>query len=177
MLGALKRFFRGKSMTTILAGHVAPAFELKATDGKKASLAESLKKGPAVLAFYKVSCPVCQFTFPFLERIHKAYGTEKVSVLGISQDDARDSRAFMQEYGVSFPSLIDDRGYPVSNAYGLTNVPTVFLVTPDGKAKVSSIGFSKKDLETISSEIAKHTGQPAAPVFRADEVVPDYKPG
>ena len=36
------------------------------------------------------------------------------------------SRDFAHEFGVTFPVLIDDAGYPVSNAYGLTSVPTYF---------------------------------------------------
>ena len=79
--------------------------------------------------FFKVSCPVCQYTFPFLERMHKAYGDKKVAIVGISQDDQRDTAAFLKEYGVTFPTLLDDpNGYAVSNAYGLTNVP---VVVPD----------------------------------------------
>jgi hypothetical protein len=72
---------------------------------------------------------------------------------------------------------MDGQGYPASNAYGLTNVPTVFLISPDGKVRVSSVGFSKNDLETIAAELAQHTGKPLAPVFLPGEVVPDYKPG
>jgi peroxiredoxin len=97
--------------------------------------------------------------------------------VGISQDDARDTKEFWNECGITFPALIDDDGYPVSNQYGLTNVPTVFLIAPDGTVRVSSVGFSKADLEQISSELGKHLGRAPALVFRPDEVVPDYKPG
>jgi peroxiredoxin len=164
-------------MTTITEGKTAPAFALADTEGRKHTLEEMLKTGPAVLAFYKVSCPVCQFTFPFLERIHRACASDKARVIGISQDDAQDSREFMQEFGLSFPSLVDESGYPVSNAYGLTYVPTVLLVAPDGKVQVSCVGFGKKELEQISAEMARASGRPPAPVFLPGESVPDYKPG
>jgi hypothetical protein len=100
-----------------------------------------------------------------------------VTVWAISQDNARDTHEFWQEYGLSFPALLDEEGYPASNAYAITNVPTVLLVGSDGKARVSGNGFSKKDLETISAQIAAHVGQPVAPVFLPGENVPDYKPG
>ncbi len=164
-------------MSTLTAGDPAPAFELATTDGSRLSLPSQLKKGPVLLAFYKSSCPVCQFTFPFLERIHKAYPADQVTVLGISQDDDRDTKDFMQEYGLTFPLAIDDRGYPASNAYGLTNVPSLFLVTPDQKIRLSSVGFSKKDIERVSRELAEHVGKPILQVFRTDEVIPEYKPG
>jgi peroxiredoxin len=130
-----------------------------------------------VLAFFKISCPVCQFTFPFVQRISERFANKNVSVIGISQDDARSTKDFNQEYGVKFPTLVDDAGYPVSNAYGLTNVPTIFLITPDGTVRVSCIGFDKAALEKIAGELAQQQKASALPLFRPDEVVPDYKPG
>ncbi len=164
-------------MTTILANATAPAFALRALDGKEYSLETLLKRGPVVAAFFKISCPVCQFAFPFLERLFRRYGEDGVTFVGISQDDARATKEFCKEYGVTFPALIDESGYPVSNAYGLTNVPTVFLVDTDGTVKVSSVGFDKKDLETIAKELAEHKRMAPAVLFRPDEVVPDHKPG
>ena len=164
-------------MTTVLAGHTAPAFSLPAVDGKKFSLEEALKKGPVVAAFFKISCQVCQYTFPFMERLHQAYADEPVTFWGVSQDDARDTKDFCQEYGITFPALIDQKGYPVANAYGLTTVPTVLLIAPDGTVRVSGNGFSKKELEKISAELGRHFKKPPAQVFLPDEIVPDYKPG
>ena len=164
-------------MTTILAGHHAPPFRLTDTHGNDVSLSECLKKGPVVAAFFKVSCPVCQYTFPFIERLCKVYGDERVSFLAISQDDAEDTLEFLAEYGISFPALIEHSSYAVSNSYGLTNVPTVFLIGTDGKVIVSEMGFDKEKLEAISKEIARHLGRPPAQVFHAADNVPDYKPG
>ncbi len=164
-------------MTKVLVGHQAPAFALNGMNGRGFSLAEALRKGPVVAAFFKISCPVCQFTFPFLERLHKDYGSDAVTFWGISQDDARDTKEFCDEYGITFAALIDADGYGVSNQYGLTSVPTVLLIAPDGTVKVSCVGFSRADLEEISAELARHTGKKPAAVFRPGEVVPDYKPG
>lgn len=161
---------------TIQARDKAPLFNLRDAAGSEYSLAEELRKGPVVVAFFKISCPVCQFTFPFLERMFKMYG-ENATFLAISQDDALDTREFCQEYGVTFPALIDDKGYTVSNNYGLTNVPSVFLIGADGIVKVTSIGFDKEKLEAISAELAAVAKRPAAALFRTGEIVPSYKPG
>ena len=158
-------------------GNIAPGFSLKALDGKEYSLDSLLERGPAVLAFFKISCPVCQFTFPFLQRISERFAGRSVSVIGISQDDAQSTREFNQEYAVTFATLLDGAGYPVSNAYGVTNVPTLFLLAPDRAVKVSCMGFDKAALETIAHEFARHAKIPAAPLFRPDEIVPANKPG
>ena len=164
-------------MTHIVAGNIAPGFSLKSLDQKEFSLHTLLDRGPVVAAFFKISCPVCQFTFPFLERLHKRYGSGAATFLGISQDDARSTKDFASEYGVTFPIVRDEEGYPVSNAYGLTNVPTIFLIEPDGKVKVSSMGFDKKDLEAIASALAERRKIALTPLFRPDEVIPANKPG
>ena len=164
-------------LTHLERGNSAPAFTLKALDGKSYALGEFLDKGPVVLAFFKVSCPVCQFTFPFLQRISERYSGDGISVIAVSQDDVRSTKEFNQEFGVKFSALIDDSGYPVSNAYGLTTVPTVLLIAPDGRIKIGGSGFSKNDLVSIANELAQHKNLSAVPLFRPDEVVPDFKPG
>jgi peroxiredoxin len=161
----------------IEVGKTAPEFSLAALDGKAHTLASLLQDGPVVLAFFKISCPVCQFTFPFLQRIAERFEGKSVSVVGVSQDDVRDTRDFNREYGVKFTTLVDSNGYPASNAYGLTNVPTVFLIAPDGKIRIECIGFDKVVLEKIVMDLAQHEKMSAAPLFRPDEIVPAYKPG
>lgn len=164
-------------MAHLTNGTPAPDFSLPALDGETYSLSSLLHHGPVVLVFFKISCPVCQYTFPFLQRISDGFAGKDVSLIGVSQDDVRDTKEFNQEYGVKFPTLIDRDGYPVSNAYGLTNVPTIFLVSPDGRIKVECMGFDKAALERIVAELSQHEKVSAAPLFRGDEDVPAYKPG
>src|ERR1700752_5500740 len=106
-------------LTHLEPGSLAPSFTLKGLDGKPYSLRDLLERGPVVLAFFKISCPVCQFTFPFLQRISERFTGRNAPVVGISQDDARSTKEFNREYGVKFPTLLDDTSYSVSNAYGL----------------------------------------------------------
>src|SRR5580692_714896 len=173
----MREFLGGSKMAALSAGAKAPAFALESADGKKASLTDALKKGPVVAAFFKVSCPTCQFTAPFLERLHQTYAGPKFTLWGISQDDARDTRDFFKEFDVEFPTLIDSTGYPVSNQYGITSVPSIFLISPDGKIQVTSEGFAKRDLEQIAAEVARATGATAETLFKPSEIVPEIKPG
>jgi peroxiredoxin len=165
------------TLTHVETGNAAPRFSLKALDGKQYSLDSLLERGAVVVAFFKISCPVCQFTLPFLQRISEQFAGKNVSVVGISQDDAQSTKEFNQEYGVRFLTLLDDSAYTASNAYGLTNVPTIFLIAPDGTVKVSCTGFDKAALEKIAAELAQQQKISAAPLFRPDEIVPEYKPG
>ncbi len=166
-------------MAALDAGVTAPEFTLSSVDGKQISLKESLQKGPVLLAFFKVSCPVCQYAFPFFERISQAYRGEEVTVLGVSQDDAKATKTFMKEFGVTFPVVLDDsaKGYATSSAYGLTNVPSVFLVAPEGEIEVSSVGWSKRDVEVINQRLATYRRQAAPPIWRGGESVQDFRAG
>jgi peroxiredoxin len=166
-----------ETMTNLDAGKVAPGFSLKSLEGKEYSLARAVKQGFVVVAFFKISCPVCQFTFPFIERLYKRYGGEGVTFLGVSQDDVRATRRFAEDYGVTFPMLVDEENYPVSNGYGLTNVPTTFLIDSDATVRTVCLGFDKAGLEAIANELAVRRQRPPAALFFPDEKVPVHKPG
>ena len=165
-------------MAALVEGKTAPDFSLPAMDGSKFSLKQALAKGPVVLAFFKVSCPTCQYAFPFLERIYKAYGKRTVTIVGVSQNDAKDTARFTKEFGLSFPVLLDDtKSYPVSNAYGLTNVPTVFWIAQDGEIEVSSVGWSRKEMDVVNAKAAQALGEAVKPLFHAGEQVVDFRAG
>jgi len=178
----LRNIFRkqsgGRAMAALAAGVKAPEFELQAMDGRRFVLRDELAHGPVVLAFFKVSCPVCQYAFPFFERLDRAYGHTGVRIIGVSQNDPKQTAAFTKEFGVSFPVLLDDTdSYPVSNAYGLTNVPTLFWIAQDGEIEVSSVGWVKMDFEEINRKMAEARNIPAASVFKAGEDVRDFRAG
>src|SRR5579859_5992633 len=95
-------------MAALDAGKKAPEIQLSFTDGKSFTLSAAIADKPVVAAFFKISCPVCQFAFPFLERIHKAYASKGVTIVGVSQDDKASTEAFARQFGVTFPILLDD---------------------------------------------------------------------
>ena len=165
-------------MAALANGVAAPDFELKTLDGKSFSLSAELARGPVVLAFFKVSCPTCQYAAPFLERLYKTYGSQGVTLVGVSQNNAKDTAAFNKQFGITFPVLLDDTStYPVSNAYGLTNVPTIFWIAQDGEIEVSSVAWVKADFEQINRKMAEIGKIPPATVFKPGEDVRDFRAG
>lgn len=165
-------------MSALAAGTRAPEIALPILNGKNFSLQEALQRGPVVAAFFKISCPVCQYAFPFLERLHKAYGSKNVTFIGISQDNARDTASFMKEFGATFPVLLDDpSNYAVSNDYGLTNVPSVFLIAADGEIEMSIVGWVKQEYEDLNRRLANTQKAPVAALFKPAEQVQDFRAG
>lgn len=151
------------------AGAQTPAFELADLAGGRQSLVSILQKGPALLAFYKSSCPVCQLTFPYLQRMS---ASTAVQVIGISQDNANTTQRFNQRFGVTFPTLMDESkaGYPVSNQFGIRTVPSIFLIEPDGTISTAFSGFSKREMQAVGERAGI---QPFSP----GENVPETRPG
>lgn len=165
-------------MAALTAGAKAPEFSLSAVDGSRFTLQEALKRGPVLAAFFKISCPVCQYAFPFLERVHQLHRAANVSFFGISQDDQKNTSAFLKEYGVTFRTLLDDpNGYAVSNAYGLTNVPSWFLIGQDGDIEIASVGWVRTDVEALNRKLADLQQVPLPQLFKPGEDVRDFRAG
>jgi len=143
-------------------GAVAPAFELERLGGGRGSL----PAGPVVVAFFKVSCPTCQLTFPYLERLSQG----SLPFVAVSQNDASATERFNQKFGVTFETLLDASGYPASNAFGLTNVPSLFLVEADGRVSLASMGFRKTDLAIIGERAGVEP-------FPPGDTAPEWRPG
>lgn len=150
-------------------GEKATEFRLKRLDGGDATL-ESLRAGRgALLVFFKVACPTCQFTLPFLERLSRQ---EQLPLVAISQDAAKPTREFHQEFGITLPTLLDgeEQGYRASNGFGIAHVPSLFVVEPDGTISWALEGFHKQALEDLGTRVG------VAP-FRPGEYVPEWKAG
>jgi peroxiredoxin len=153
----------------LAAGAKAPEFKLENLEGGEQRLSDILAHGPVLLALFKISCPVCQLALPYLDRAAKG---SSLQLIAVSQNDERGTERFHKAYSITMPTLLDreERGYPVSNAFGIDSVPSLFLVEPDGVISLASAGFVKKDLEAIGR-------RGGVEMFRAEEKVPEWKAG
>jgi peroxiredoxin len=161
-----------KQMRMLEAGQPAPGFELADLGGAVRALPQILAQGPALLAFFKVSCPTCQLTLPFLERIWKGRRDSTPQMIAISQDDERSTREFHKQFGITFPTLLDreEKNYPASNAFQISHVPSLFLVEPGGRISWTLEGFGRKEIAALGDKFG------VAP-FREEEYVPEWKSG
>lgn len=156
-------------MEQLPTGVPAPDFTLQALDGSVFHLAEAIAERPVVLVFFKESCPTCQLTLPYLQRIYSESGeSARFRICGISQDEPAETGAFARELGIQFEMLIDEHPYEVSAAYSLQFVPTIFVVGMDGNIQLSDYGFSKATLSEIAAPLR---------LFTTDDGLPATRPG
>ncbi|MBL8174885.1 MAG: TlpA family protein disulfide reductase [Bryobacterales bacterium] len=160
----------GKSGNSMLAaGATAPSVSLRDLAGNAVSLRQLSQEGPVLLAFFKGSCPVCQYTLPFLDR---ATDNGNIRIVCVSQDSASETTEFAQAFRLRLPMFTDNRGdgYAASNAFGITHVPSMFQLEPDGSVSHAWTGWSKSEMQSLA-------GRTGAPVIQPGEQVPAFRPG
>ena len=151
-------------------GDKALDFLLASYKGERYSLYET--SGYALLTFYKVTCPTCQLTLPFVEGMYRLYG-DKITFWGIVQDSERDIGDFTAKYNLTFPQLVDHPAYEVSQKYIVEVVPTLYLINPERIVEFVSYSFVKREIEELNRKISSLVGKEYVDVF-ADAEVPAF---
>ena len=165
----------------LLTGSAAPETRFRTPAGGSLSPAEVAAAGnglPVLLAFFKASCPVCRMTWPYLQRLHEAYGGKSVRVVGVSQDDEATSRAYYAANGAAtFDLLLDpEPTFVASNAFDVESVPLLVLLAPDGTIEDAFGGWSKKRMEALGARFASKN-VPLVPVIPPGDPVREFSAG
>jgi thiol-disulfide isomerase/thioredoxin len=129
--------------------------------------------GPALLWFYKVTCPVCQMAAPIAHSLDQAYPGR---LHGVGQDPPERLRTFDEDFGLGFRSQPDLPPYDLSNAYGVGVVPTLFLIGSDGTVVDTVESWDRDGYRRVSKGLAELLGlAPANLVIPAS--LPPFRPG
>lgn len=148
-------------------GDKAPSFTLPAVDGG-GEVTDPWTEGPTVLAFFKVSCPVCKMVAPMLTRLSEA----GVRVVAVGEDPPAAITAYNEAQDQRVPSLSQPAPYSISAAYGLEAVPTVFYIGPDGEILRALPGWNRDTW----NEMAADAGL-TEPLSTPDDGLRPFRPG
>jgi cytochrome c biogenesis protein CcmG, thiol:disulfide interchange protein DsbE len=123
-----------------LDGKRAPAFVLPALDGGRVSLAD-LRGRVVMLYFWASWCPYCAKELPTtIEAVRHEFGDRGLDVLAIDiQEPADKVAAWTKQRAVTTRVLLDAEG-AVSQLYGVTGTPTVYLIGRDGRLVAKAPG-------------------------------------
>jgi cytochrome c biogenesis protein CcmG, thiol:disulfide interchange protein DsbE len=137
VLGLLGYGLLSKNEQALAVGDPAPDKELGTLDGTGTARIADYRGEWVLVNFWASWCEPCRDEAPALERFQKSRqvaGNRGFTVLGINLDDTtEDARAFVSEYGLTYPQLRDGDGRDRKDAYGMTGFPENFLINPDGK--------------------------------------------
>jgi len=122
-------------------GFFAPGFTLDMLNRGTITLSE-LRGKIVVINFWTTWCPPCREETPALEASYEAYKDSEVVILGLNltdQDSLKDVEAFVQEFGLTYPVLLDRDG-SVGLMYQLNGLPTTFFINREGIIRTVVVG-------------------------------------
>lgn len=119
-------------------GKLAPDFTLHSLDGQEVRLSE-LRGRVVILDYWATWCPSCRSAMPGLELLYRQLKGEGLLVLGIDDENSEEQRAFLEEFGYSFSSLVDPAS-KVKNLYNARGIPTTIIIDKEGKIRSYEVG-------------------------------------
>ena len=124
---------------------VAPPFALETLDGDSLSLDDLVDRKVVLVNFWASWCEPCKEEIPILITLHEEYGERGFTVLGATVDDLpRDSRAFVEEMEIPYPSVITTPR--MREDWRLAPwLPTTFLLV-DGRIVEEWVGPQTRDV-------------------------------
>jgi len=133
----------------IQPGSAAPDFKMQTLDGKKFQFSKFAKGKTVVLDFWASWCPDCRKDAPEVVRIQQAYKQHGIEFVGVSMDtDVEALKKAVEKFGITYPQVSELKKFKetaISKAYGVKWIPSMVVVGPDGKVKLSTVLTYKVD--------------------------------
>ena len=141
-------------------GTPAPGFTAKTFDGKEVSLADF--RGKVVFVdFWASWCSPCRESLPLYDKLAADFGADDFAIIAVNLDEtASDARKFMTQHPVRYTIVQNPQG-DIPKAFGVSGMPSSYLIDRDGTIRQRHIGFNKKDLDMLRAEVNKLLGKPA----------------
>lgn len=165
-LGALiaMGYVQHRRYTPVSVGSKAPDFGAPTPDGHSLRLGE-LRGKVTLVNVWATWCPPCRYELPSLVRLYDRYHGDGLQILGVAEDDAPGYSGpngtvatFVRKNGVKFPIVLDPTGR-IQNMYGVTGLPTTFVLDRRGRIVARVLGGRDWDSGALAQEIQKLVGE------------------
>lgn len=137
-----------------IAGHPAPDFALPTLEGETVRLSD-FKGKPVLLNFWATWCGPCRAEFPDFQKA-SVDNADTLVIIGInntSTDQKDQVPAFVEEFGVTYPIVLDETG-ETAKAYGILGLPTSIFIDRNGNINEIFTGpINKAYIEAKLSEL------------------------
>jgi cytochrome c biogenesis protein CcmG/thiol:disulfide interchange protein DsbE len=124
-------------------GFQAPGFQLSDLNGENYSLDNLRGNKPVVVNFWASWCGPCRIEAPELVKLYEEYGKEiEILAVNLTKGDSVQAAAeFAEEFGFTFPVLLDKEG-KVSELFQTRAVPTTYFINKEGTIQDIIIGLA-----------------------------------
>jgi peroxiredoxin len=127
-------------------GIIPPTEDIEAIDftvttlnGKTEQLSDH--EGKVIfLNFWATWCGPCRAEVKDIDSLYGTLKEEEFMVMALSiQEEKKKVSKFMKNFDIDFPVYLDSDG-AVATKYGVTGIPTTYIIAPDGKIVGRAIG-------------------------------------
>lgn len=123
----------------IAKGSAAPAISGTTLDGTTFDLG-ALRGRPVIVNFWGPSCVPCRDEFPLFKQELAAHAADGLAIVGIlTYDGPDDARAFIAQYGATWPTVQDPTG-AIRTTYRVVGRPQSYFIDRDGVLREISVG-------------------------------------
>jgi cytochrome c biogenesis protein CcmG, thiol:disulfide interchange protein DsbE len=114
----------------------------------------ALRGQPVVLDFWATWCGPCQASAPIVNAVSQRYRDRGLVVVGVNvDDDTFPVERFVRKKGLTFP-IVYDEGKSISRDYGASTLPTLIVVSKEGKIVAVRHGVtSESDLDGLVRKV------------------------
>ncbi|MFN7675139.1 TlpA family protein disulfide reductase [Flavobacterium sp.] len=134
-------------------GTVAPNFKAPTPSGKIVSLKESLGK-VTLIDFWASWCQPCREENPKVIALYNEFHKKGFNIISVSLDDnTEDWKNAIAKDGLTWTQVsnLKEMKDPIAIQYGITQIPTTFLLDSDGK--IVAIDLFGEDLKAKINEL------------------------
>jgi peroxiredoxin len=133
---------------------LAPDFTLTSVDGETITLSK-LRGKVVLLDFWATWCAPCRLAIPHINDLYKAYRERGLEIIGLSLDKGSPERVrkFALTMGIEYTIIMADDD--LVKKYGISPIPTTYLIDREGNITNKWVGFSKNLMSKIAAETEK----------------------
>ena len=112
--------------------------------------------GWLLIDFFATDCEPCKLELPELEKIQRDFGEKGLTSILFATDTAGPTvvKPFFEARPTNLKVLVD-RYKVAAQGYGVEQIPTVFLVSPDGRVAFKQEGYSEEAIVKMREILSK----------------------